>query len=162
MLSEAQVRRVWEGMLGAEIRAKYFAELSGSYLKRQHYATLFTLLFASADAAAFFAQLPHNLAWIRGALAVVVAGLSIYLALAQNERKAIDSANLHGRFSRLQKGYEAIWEDTHDPDAVMNLKSLDDEAIEASNAATILSNDQKAMSRWEERTVTEYQARFAG
>src|SRR6202451_1733876 len=104
MLTEPQSTRVWEGMLGAETRAKYFAELAGLYLKRQQYATIATLLFASADAAAFFAQLPPGYGWIRGALAVVVAGLSIYLALAQNERKALESTNLHARLSRLHKG----------------------------------------------------------
>lgn len=30
-LSEAQIKRVWEGMLGAEARAGYFAELSSRY-----------------------------------------------------------------------------------------------------------------------------------
>ena len=39
MLSEAQQKRVWDGMLGEEIRADYFAELAGIYLWRQRAAT---------------------------------------------------------------------------------------------------------------------------
>jgi hypothetical protein len=35
MLSDAQKTRVWQGMIAAEIRAKYFAELSGRLLRRQ-------------------------------------------------------------------------------------------------------------------------------
>ena len=51
MLSEAQQKRVWDGMLASEIRAKYFAELSGRYLRKQQRVTWATLLFSSSDAA---------------------------------------------------------------------------------------------------------------
>ena len=53
MLSEAQQRRVWEGMLSAEIRANYFAELSGKYHRRQRVVT-WVILFLSSGAAATF------------------------------------------------------------------------------------------------------------
>ena len=39
MLSEAQIKRVWEGMLGAEIRASYFAELVERANKEQRLLT---------------------------------------------------------------------------------------------------------------------------
>jgi len=95
MLSEAQIRRVWEGMLASEIRAKYFTELSGSYLKRQRLVTWGILLFSSADAVSFLKNLPDSLVWIRAGLAVCAAGASIYLALAQYERSVIEASDLY-------------------------------------------------------------------
>ena len=60
MLSEAQQKRVWERRLGSEIRAKYFAELSGRYSKRQRFATWSTLLFSSSDAVSLIASCQLN------------------------------------------------------------------------------------------------------
>jgi hypothetical protein len=143
MLSEAQQERVWEGMLGSEIRAKYFAELSGRYSKRQQFATWATLLFSSSDAVSLVAALPSNLTWIRLALALCATGTSIYLALAQNDRKAFDAAGLYERWSPLALSFQAIWENVDADDAEAQLKHLDLPTIEASNAGIGLLNYQK-------------------
>jgi hypothetical protein len=47
MLSAAEQRNVWEGWLGAETRANYFADLSGRYLRLQRLITWATLLASS-------------------------------------------------------------------------------------------------------------------
>jgi len=156
MLSEAQQKRVWEGMLGSEIRAKYFAELSGRYSRRQQFATWATLLFSSADAVSLIAVLPASLTWIRLALAASAAGTSIYLALAQNDRKAFESASLRERWSRIHTEFQAIWENVDAEDAESRLKDLDQPRLEASNAAVGLLNDQKAMLKWQIHTEREY------
>ncbi len=157
-LSGAQEKRVWDGMLGSEIRAKYFAELSGKYQRKQQLATWGTLSFATADAASFLAHLPEDFLWIRAALAVCAAAVSIYLALAQNERKALDCSDLYARWGRLHKAYEAIWEDIQADDAMSRLRELDEQAIEASKLANSLKYNRKAMRRWQDHTEKEYQA----
>ena len=138
MLSDAQIKRVWEGMLGAEIRAKYFAEVSGRYVRNQRWATWFTLLFASSNAAALLAEIPQNLAWIRLALAVCVTGTSVYLALAGNMQKAFDCSNLHESWSRLHQGYRAIWEGIDADDALEVLNDLDTRATGVSKSSVSL------------------------
>jgi uncharacterized protein YndB with AHSA1/START domain len=47
MLSDLQRQRVWEAWLSAEIRANYFAELSGYYHRLQRALTWLTLLLAA-------------------------------------------------------------------------------------------------------------------
>jgi hypothetical protein len=156
MLSDAQSTRVWQGMLGAEIRAKYFAELSGRYLERQKWGTWFTLLFASSNAIALLTAMPQTITWIRLLLAVCATGTSIYLALAGNAKKAFDCSTLHERWSRLHQGYRSIWEDTESPDAPALLKELDSREIEVSNSATSLPYDKKSMGKWQTHTEREY------
>jgi hypothetical protein len=156
MLSEAQQKRVWEGMLASEIRANYFAELSGIFLRRQQFATWATLLFSSADVAAFLAKLPEELTWIRLACAVCTAATSIYLALSGNERKAFDSKELYSRLNRLHAAYQEIWENVNSDGAADRIKPLEDQAIEASNLAITLPNHEKSMLKWQNHTEKHY------
>jgi hypothetical protein len=108
MLSEAEQKRVWEGMLEFEIRSNYFAELSGRYSKRQQFGTWATLLFSSSDVVSLLASLPPDLVWTRLALAVCAAGASLYLSLAQNDKKSFESSSLHLCWSRLFRGLETF------------------------------------------------------
>ena len=48
-LSEVQIDRVWKGMLSAEIRAYYFAELAQRYASQQRNVT-WAILFSSSGA----------------------------------------------------------------------------------------------------------------
>jgi hypothetical protein len=155
MLGEAQQKRVWEGMLASEIRANYFAELSGIYLRRQQWATWATLLFSSADVAAL-AKLPAEFTWIRLACAVCTAATSIYLALSGNERKAFDSKELYSRLNRLHAAYQEIWANIDSGGAVERLKTLDEQAMEASNLAITLPNHEKSMLKWQDHTEKHY------
>ena len=156
MLSEVKQTRVWEGMLGSDIRSKYFGELSGRYSQRQQVATWATLLFSSSDAVSLVATLPANLIWIRLALAVCATGASIYLALAQNDKKAFDAAGLRDRWSRLHLAFQAIWEDVYADDAELRLTELDPQRLEASNAGVALLNDRQALLKWQDHTEREY------
>jgi hypothetical protein len=130
-------------MLGAEIRAKYFAEMSGRYVRYQKWGTWFTLLFASSNAVALLATIPQQLTWVRLTLAVCVTGTSIYLAIAGNIQKAFDCSNLHEAWSKLYQGYRTIWEDTDSVNALALLSDLDARAIGISRSSTSLPYDQK-------------------
>jgi hypothetical protein len=159
MLSEAQEKRVWEGMLGSEIRAKYFADLSGRHLLRQQVAQWFTLLFASSNVFALLATLPADVAWIRLALAVCATATSVYLALANNNKKAFECANFHDRWGHLYQGYRELWEDTEQENASAVLKELDSRNHELSNASLSIPHNEKAMAKWQEHTEREHHLR---
>lgn len=117
MLSESQIKRVWEAMLGAEIRANYFAELAGKYQKRQRWATWGSLILSSGAAATVIANLPENWVWVRYVLVLGTAGLSAYSVAMNNQKFAVDSADLHARWNKLAKDYESIWENVYTDDA---------------------------------------------
>jgi len=143
-------------MISAEIRAKYFADLSGRLLRRQRLGTWFTLLFASSSVVSLLATIPKEWAWIRLILAVGATATSIYMALAGNIQKAFDCSNLHERLSRLHQGYQGIWEDIEAPDAPMLLQELDSRQIEISKSSISLPYNKKAMGKWQTHTEREH------
>jgi hypothetical protein len=150
MLSEAQQRRVWEGMLKAEIRANYFADLSGAYARRQRIATWGTLVLSSGTAVSIASNLPQDLTFIRFALAATAAGISAYSIVKQNQKFAVDSADLHARWNRLAKDYESLWENVYVDDAANTLKLLDDRATELSKSGAAFPYQERRMLRWQQ------------
>jgi len=109
MLTLLQQKRVWENMLGAEIRENYFADLSGRYANKQRLATWFTLLVSSGAAVSMLTNLPDRLVWIRETLAIVAAAISLHSVVMQNQKFAVDSSDLHARWGRLAHDYQGLW-----------------------------------------------------
>ena len=113
MLTELQQKRVWEGMLGAEIRSDYFAELAAGYLFRQKTATLLTLLFSSGAVISLLTSLPAAFERMRLVLACITAGISLYSFVMQNQKLAFDATDLHARWNRLAHGYQRLRENMY-------------------------------------------------
>jgi hypothetical protein len=157
MLSEAQQKRVWEGMLGAEIRANYFADLSSRLTLRQKRVAMWTLILSSSAVGTYVVGskvIPTDIiVWLQPALALFTAALSAYSYTAQNQKSAIEAADLHARWHKLARDFTALWDDMYDPDALDTLQKLEERAAEASKSANSFSNDAKAMLRWEEHVL---------
>lgn len=149
MLSEAQIRRVWEGMLGAEIRSYYFADLAQSYMQQQKLVTWGTLLFSSGAFAMVVATVPSELAWMRSVFPMAAAALSGYSLVQQNQKRATDSADLHFRWNKLYREYERLWENVYRDDAEAILNGLSDRAAELSKSSTAFPSDSTAMLKWQ-------------
>ncbi len=154
-MTDPQIKRVWEGMLSAEVRANYFADLSQRYYRNQRYATWASLVFSSGAAVSVLATVPNNYTWVRAALALCAAVLSGYSVVMQNQKYAVDSADLHARWSRLAMEYEKIWENVYSDDALDRLDRSDDKAVDLSKSATGLKYDEKTLLKWEKHVVTE-------
>ncbi len=152
MLSEAQQRRVWEGMLSAEIRANYFAELSGKYNRRQRgVAWVILCLSSGAAATLLYAGLPAEIAlWLPRVLALLTAALALLALVMQYPKLAYDSADLHSKWSRLASKYEALWENVYADDAQEELQRLGEEDIQLSRLGTPLPYREKAMLKWQD------------
>ena len=150
MLTELQQKRVWEGMLSAEIRANYFADLSGRYHRRQLVSTWLTLFLSSGAFATFvFKDLPTGLTWVRPLLALLTAALSAYSLVAQNQKLAVDSVDLHARWNNLAREYENLWGETYGADAVERLQKLEERGVELSKSGASFRYDEKAMLKWQ-------------
>jgi len=147
MLTPHQQRLVWEGWLGAEIRAYYFADLCGTYQRQQTIVTWLLLTCASGAAATLTAQLPT---WLRSVLTLATAGLSLWLVVAQNQKHAADCADLHYRWYVLATRYEDLWDRMDDPDAASTLGRLKEIAAEISKASTAFPNDAARMGKWQD------------
>ncbi len=147
MLSEAQITRVWEGMLEGEMRALYFGELVEKYQAKQRWATMITLVASSAAFASFvIGSIPAE---VRPILTLLASAVSAYTLVAQNSRRAIDASDLHARWGRLAMEYQALWENVHADDAADRLRSITDREWDASKASTSFPNDVKSLSRWQ-------------
>lgn len=153
VLSEAQIERVWQGMLGAEIRANYFAELTERYNRRQRWATWGTLFMSSGALATILIQLPAQWAWVRAAFAAVATALSLFSVVRQNSKLAVDAADLHARWNKLSCEYEKLWEDVTVDDALRILDALTDQRRELSKSGRTFPNDERAMLKWENHVL---------
>lgn len=149
MLSEAQIKRAWEGMLAAEIRSNYFAELAHGYSTQQRKVTWGTLLFSSGAVATTLGALPTEIAWAKFVLPLGAAALSLYSLVQQNQKRSTDAADLHFRWNKLARNYERLWENVYGDEAESILNSLSDRAAELSKSSTAFPNGEKALLKWQ-------------
>lgn len=158
MLTALQQKRVWEGMLAAEIRANYFGDLSGRYRLFQRLATGLTFFFSSGAFATFAVKDgPEALVWLRPLLTLLTAAVSAYSFVAQNQERTMNSVDLHSRWNKLAKEYETLWDDMYADDAFDQLQRLDDRATELSKSGAAFPYYEKKMLRWQ-RHVEEHHA----
>jgi hypothetical protein len=150
MLNELQQKRVWEGWLSAEIRANYFADLSRRYHYRQRLATWSTLFLSSGAAVAFVAGLPREYAWVAPILSLLTAAVSAYSLVMQNQKSAMDSADLYFRWNKLAGEYERLWESMYSEDALAQLSALEERAAELSKVATAFPVKRKQLLKWQQ------------
>ena len=137
-------------MLGAEIRANYFAELAGRYSRRQRIATWGTLLFSSGSVASLLAGWPQS---ARLTVAAITAGISAYSVVMGNQKLSVDAADLHFRWGKLADDYQRLWDEIDAPDAVARLDSLITREQEISKTSTAFPNDEHLMGKWETHVV---------
>ena len=154
MLSETQSRRVWERMLAAEIRANYFADLASRLHHYQRTATWATLVLSSGAAVSVMAALPAEFAWVRVILTLAVAAVSIYSVVRQNQKFAVDAADLHQRWDRLAREYESVWENIYTEDALARLNAIEERESEVSKSSSAFRYDEKRMLKWENHVVS--------
>lgn len=155
-LSQAQIQRVWEGMLGAEIRSNYFAELVLRFNTEQKLLTWLTLFLSSGALVTILASIPANYSWIRPILAALAAGTSLYSVVRQNQKSAVDATNLHAKWLRLASRYTELWENLYRQDAEDKLRELTTLAEDASVAGNVLPNDEARMLKWENYVLAHH------
>lgn len=158
MLSELQRKRVWEAWFEGEVRANYFADLSGRYRWRQRTATWLTLVFSSGAFGALLAQLPPQYGWAPTVLAALAAAVSLWSLVAQNQQSAVDAADLHHRWNRLAADYQRLWDDMYAEDAAARLRALDERAAELSKAGTAFPVRERLIAKWHRHVGEHYRA----
>jgi hypothetical protein len=161
MLNAHQQRQVWEGLLSAEIRANYFAELSGLYRRRQRLGTWLILVTSSGAFAAILARLSTELWWLPAGLTLITAALSLAVLVADDQQRAVDSADLHLRWNKLAQGYEVLWSNIYVPDATARLGELADGEAQVSKASTAFPAKMKRLAKWEAHVVRHRTAHVA-
>jgi hypothetical protein len=151
MLSQLKQRNVWENWLASEMRSNYFADLANRYQFRQGAFTWLTLLFSSGAAFAVVTDwAPAGFGWIKAALALVTAAVSLLSLVQQNQKRATDCSDLHFRWNRLASEYETLWGDMYAEDAETKLKLLTEKTAELSKSSTAFPYRERIMLKWQE------------
>jgi hypothetical protein len=158
MLSELQRKDVWEGWLGGEIRANYFADMGGQLQTQQKILTWMTLIFSSGAAATFVTDwVPPDMQWIKTALALLTAGISFVTLLQQNQKRITECVDLHFRWSRLSNEYKALWDDMYSPNALDRFRMLEENEAELSKSSMLIPNNERAMLKWQDYVIRQHQ-----
>ena len=155
-VSETQRTRVWEEWLSAEIRSSYFADLSSTLSERQRGAHWVCLLGASGSVSALLAQAPS---WIAPVCALIVAGVSAYSIVAQNQKRSADATDLHFRWNTLASEYQDLWVEIEEGTAEgvsERLKAFAARDSEASRAACGFREDKQRMLRWTDEVFAQH------
>ena len=152
-LSEIQQKDVWDGWLGAEARAHYFAELCHRH-NRIHRRITWSILAASSGAAAsILSGLPE---WLRLALTLATAALSLWSLVENNSKTATDCSEVHFRWNKLALEYKALWDDMYSPDAPKRLADLLLRDAELSKTCNPLPNRTEDLRRWQRYVVDQH------
>lgn len=150
MLSELQQKDVWEGWIGSEIRANYFADMAQRYQTHQKILTWTTLLLSSGAAFTLIADwLPPDLQWVKAALALLTAGVSFSMLLQQNQKRTTECADLHFRWNRLASEYKSLWGNMYSEEAADRLRELEEREAELSKSSMTIPNKTRTMLKWQ-------------
>ena len=157
MLSDLQRKDVWEGWLGGEIRANYFAAMAERYQTHQKTLTWMTLLFSSGAFATLITDwLPARFQWVKPALALVTAAISLFNLVQQNQKRVTECGDLHFRWNRLASEYKALWDNMYSEDAADKLRILTEKEAELSRSSLAIPNDEQVMLRWQDYVLTQH------
>lgn len=113
-LTEAQVNRVWEKMVEAEIRSLYFADLASRYSRRRQIITGIALFLSSTAAATMAAKTDPIVPIASSVITAVATAYAIAIGL---DRKILTMVKLQSQWSAIASDLESLWNHWFDADA---------------------------------------------
>jgi hypothetical protein len=143
VLPEHTVKKAWEGLISAEIRGYYFAELVRRSRRLLKMLT-WTILICSSGAS--LAIIDHwNSQWPKMALSLIVTGLSIFLLVQRYEDRAARCSDLHLEWGEIANGYECIWKNMYAEDTEEKLRGLAQRELKLSKSSLDIGDDNKLL-----------------
>jgi hypothetical protein len=154
VLSEAQIRRVWDNMLAAETRALYFGDLASRYTRQKQWITGISFFLSSGAAASIISKAPE---WIPLVLALIVAASTAYAMAVNLDGKIATMIKLHSSWNVISTRYDSLWNHTYEDDAEDQLNQIAQSEREPSEIATTdAPNDQQLLGKWQDRVFAMY------
>jgi hypothetical protein len=151
MLSEDQIKSVWEGRIAAEVRSLYFGDLASFYSTQKQWITGLTFFLSSSAAATLIGKLP---VWFPTLLSVLVALITAYAVAVNLDTKIRTMAKLHYSWKQLLSDYEKLWNHHFEDEAETELSDLSRRELELSEFATTdAPNDPERMGRWQDQVL---------
>jgi hypothetical protein len=154
LLNEFQIRRVWENMLASEARSLYFGDLASRYTRNKQWITGLSFFLSTGAAATVIARAPE---FVPATLAIIVAAMTAYSIAINLDRKILTMVQLHSSWNDIARQYDRLWNHAYEHDAEDRLNAIIQSEREPSETATTEApNDQKLLSRWQDRVFSMY------
>lgn len=157
-LDEQQRHRLWGSMIGAHVRADYFAHLANWYARADQACRVASGLACFVAALLVFRE---HLSVLAGLLAVgagMLTMLQLFLTLGSKRAGAV---GLHWSWHRLGIDYEALWNESCRSDAGQTLVRLEERAADLSSRALSTPCNERRMTRGMARSAARVHPRFA-
>ena len=103
------IQVVWEAMLDADLNFRYWDHLSRRYSAWDKYTKIFLAIMSSSTVAGWRIWNEVDILW--KVLSAVSAGTAIALPILNWQKKIGEMSNLRGKWSRISRAYENLWED---------------------------------------------------
>ena len=154
MLTEAQIRRVWDNMLAAETRSLYFGDLASRYTRQKQWITGISFFLSSGAAASIISKAPQ---WIPLVLALTVAATTAYAMAVNLDGKISTMTKLHSAWNLIAAKYDQLWNHTYADNAEDQFNQIVLSEREPSEVATTdAPNDQELLTKWQDRVFAMY------
>jgi hypothetical protein len=113
---EDSIRQViWEAVLDADLNLRYWDHLSRRYSAWDKYAKIFLAIMSSSTVAGWGIWNEINILWtdlsLWKGLSAISAAVAVALPFLNWQKKIGDMSNLRGKWSRISRTYENLWED---------------------------------------------------
>ena len=146
MLDETLRRRIWNEMIAADTRCRYFDQLASRTETVDLVLRVALIFFSSATAATVLGLFPSGADW----LAVVSAVLAAVSGTMQHGRSALKFAEFSVFWGRLHRDYEELWNDVETyaveaDDAARRLRALMDKPESIDRQASTSRTRRKLM-----------------
>ena len=151
MLTEDQIKDVWEGRISAEVRALYFGDLASSYSTRKQWITGISFFLSSGAAASLIGKAPI---WVAVTCSVIVAVITAYAVAVNLDSKIRTMAKLHYAWNQIGLDYGRLWSHTWSDEAESELMEIQHREAEFSEIATTdAPNDQKRLEKSHDQVI---------
>lgn len=158
-LDQQQIHRLWDSMIGAYVRADYFAHLANWYGRVEQGSRVLSGMFCFI--AAFLVFREQQLADVAGLLAVVAGMVTMFELFLMLGDKRAEAVELHSSWNRLGIEYEALWSDSYRNDADQTLVELEERSAELSKKALRIPFSERRMTRRLARSAARVHPHFA-
>ena len=157
-LDEQQRRRLWGSMIGAHVRADYFARLASWYGGVAQACRFVSGMSCFVAALLVFRE---HLGVLAGLFAIGAGMVTMLELLFTLGNKRAGAVGLHWSWHRLGIDYEALWIDTYRSDAGQALVKLEERGADLSNRALSTPYNERRMTRRMARSAARVHPRFA-
>ena len=147
MLNEDQIQQIWEGMISAETRALYFADLGRMTTIRKQWITGISFFLATGAAAELIAKGP---AWVAIISASLVAVMSAYSMAVNLDKNIPTLIQLHAGWARIADDYQNLWNHVYVDDAESRMLAIQEQEKRYSEMAVSgIQYEPKRLEKWE-------------